>query len=174
MDTDKKVRLALYSRVSSEEQAREGVSIDAQVAALRAYAKAIGGEVFDEYVDGGFSGGGDDRPAFRRMMLNAKQRRFDVIVVCKLDRVFRNLRLLLNYLHELDGLGIKFISTQEGLDTATSLGKSSLHFMGTIGEFERDRIGERVKDARHHILSKGEWPGGSTLYGYRWLKQKRK
>jgi site-specific DNA recombinase len=174
MTVETKPRVALYSRVSSEEQANEGVSIDAQRAALKAYATGMNGEIFDEYVDGGYSGGTDDRPAFKRLIRDAREERLDIIAVCKLDRFFRNLRLLLNYLYELEGLGIKFISVQEGLDTSTPYGKFAVQIMGIIAEFERGRIGERVKDARRHIISRGDWPGGSSLYGYRWRNRERK
>ncbi len=167
-------RVANYSRVSSQEQALEGVSIDAQVAALKANAKIQGWEIVDEYIDGGYSGGTDDRPALKRLLADAKQRRFDIIAVCKLDRFFRNLRLLLNHLHSPEQLGIKFISTQEGLDTSTPYGRFAVQMMGVIAEFERGRIGERVKDSRHYLINEGKWPGGKTLYGYRWLADKRK
>jgi len=115
---NKQQRAAIYARVSSQEQATEGVSIEVQVAALQAYAESQGWEVVDEYVDGGYSGGTDERPALKRLLIDADQRRFDIIAVCKLDRFFRNLRLLLNYLYGLEQLGIKFVATQEGLDTS--------------------------------------------------------
>ena len=99
MNTETKQRAALYSRVSSDEQANEGVSIEAQQAALKAYAKAMNWDVFDTFVDGGYSGGTDNRPAFKRMLRNAGEKRFDIIAVCKLDRLFRNLRLMLDYLY---------------------------------------------------------------------------
>lgn len=171
---NKQQRVAIYARVSSQEQATEGVSLDAQLALLRAHAEARGWEVFDEYVDGGYSGGNDDRPAFKRMLYDARQKRFDIIAVCKLDRFFRNLRLLLNCLYELEQLGITFMSVQEGLDTSSPFGKFAVQIMGVIAEFERGRIGERVKDSRHHILARGDWPGGGTLYGYRWHNKDRK
>ncbi len=132
--------MAVYARVSTQEQAVEGVSIDAQVAALKANAKIQGWEIIDEYIDGGYSGGTDDRPALKRLLADAKQKRLDIIAVCKLDRFFRNLRLLLNHLHGLEQLGIKFISTQEGLDTSTPYGKFAVQMMGVIAEFERGRI----------------------------------
>ena len=163
-----KQRMGIYARVSSQEQAIEGVSIDAQLASLRAYAKSQGWEVVDEYVDGGYSGGTDDRPALKKLLFDANQRRFNVVAVCKLDRFFRNLRLLLNHLHNLEELGIKFVSTQEGLDTSAPYGKFAMQIMGVIAEFERGRIGERVRDARHYLTSHGYWPGGRVLYGYRW------
>jgi len=172
MDTMQKA--ALYARVSSQEQAVEGVSIKAQAAALRAHAKSQGWEVVDEYIDGGYSGGIDERPALKRLLIDAGQRRFSIIAVCKLDRFFRNLRLLLNHLHGLEQLGIKFVSTQEGLDTSTPYGKFAVQIMGVIAEFERGRIGERVKDSRRYLINVGNWPGGRTAYGYRWLPEERK
>ena len=173
MDTNQQ-KVATYARVSSQEQAVEGVSIDAQVAALKANAKIQGWEIVDEYIDGGYSGGTDERPALKRLLADAKQKRFNIIAVCKLDRFFRNLRLLLNHLHSLEQLGIKFISTQEGLDTSTPYGKFAVQMMGVIAEFERGRIGERVRDSRRYLVSKGNWPGGRTLHGYRWLAEERK
>ncbi|MFC1951939.1 recombinase family protein [Chloroflexota bacterium] len=170
---NKQQRVANYARVSSQEQAVEGVSIDAQVAALKANAKIQGWEIVDEYIDGGYSGGTDERPALKRLLADAKQKRFDIIAVCKLDRFFRNLRLLLNHLHGLEQLGIKFVSTQEGMDTSTPYGKFAVQVMGVIAEFERGRIGERVKDSRHYLISEGKWPGGRTLYGYQWLAEER-
>ena len=173
MDTNQQ-KVAIYARVSSQEQAEEGVSLEAQIAALNAYAKSQKWEVVDEYIDGGFSGGTDDRPALKRLLMDAGRKRFTVIAVCKLDRFFRNLRLLLNHLHGLEQQGIKFVATQEGLDTSSPYGKFAIQIMGVIAEFERGRIGERVRDSRRYLISGGNWPGGRTTYGYRWLARERK
>jgi site-specific DNA recombinase len=167
------VKVAIYSRVSSQEQATEGVSIEAQAAALKAYAKSQKWEIFNEYIDAGYSGGTDERPALKRLMIDAGQYRFDIIAVCKLDRYFRNLRLLLNNLHNMEKLGIRFVSIQEGIDTSNHYGSFITQFMGVIAEFERGRIGERVKDSRQFLIGQGIWPGGRTLYGYRWLVDKK-
>lgn len=94
--------------------------------------------------------------------------------MAKLDRFFRNLRIMLNRLHELEGIGVKFVATQEGLDTATTYGKFAVQIMGVIAEFERGRIGERVRDSRRYRISQGCWPSGRTLYGYRWLANGQK
>ena len=79
-----------------------------------------------------------------------------------MDRFFRNLMLLLNHLHGLEQLGVKFVSTQEGLDTSTPYGKFAMQIMGVIAEFERGRIGERVKDNCHYLIN-----GGNTNTGFR-------
>ena len=92
----------------------------------------------------------------------------------KLDRFFRNLRLLLNHLHGLEHVGIKFVATQEMLDTSTPYGKFAMQIMGVIAEFERGRIGERVKDSRQYLIARGDWAGGRTIYAYRWLHEERR
>jgi site-specific DNA recombinase len=173
MDTRQEM-VALYVRVSTAEQATEGVSIDAQLAALRTYAKLQRWQITGEYVDAGYSGGSDERPSLQRLLSDARKGKFNIIAVAKLDRFFRNLRVMLNCLHEMEGLGIKFIATQEGLDTSTPYGKFAVQIMGTISEFERGRIGERVRDGRHYRVSQGRWPSGRTLYGYRWLPREQK
>jgi site-specific DNA recombinase len=113
----------LYARVSTQEQAIEGVSIEAQSAHLNAYAKSQNWEITGEDIDAGYSGGDDNRPGLHHLLIEARAGQFNVIAVSKLDRFFRNLRLLLNYLHEIEQLGIKFVSTQEMLDTSTPYGK---------------------------------------------------
>jgi len=172
MDTKQKV--AIYARVSSQEQAMEGVSIEAQVAALKAYAKSQGWEIADEYVDAGYSGSIEKRPSLQRLLSDARKGKFTVIAVAKLDRFFRNLRLLLNHLYEFEQLDVKFVATQEMLDTSTPYGKFAMQIMGVIAEFERGRIGERVRDSRHYLIAQGRWAGGRTLYGYRWLPREKK
>jgi site-specific DNA recombinase len=166
-------RVALYARVSTEEQTREGVSIDAQLAALRTYAELKGWEIVREYVDAGYSGSTDQRPNFQQLLLGVRKGKFDIVTVAKLDRFFRNLRLLLNYLHELEQLGVNFIATQEGLDTSTPHGKFSVQILGVIAEFERTRIGERIAEGKRYRVSQGKWASGCTLYGYRWLPKEQ-
>jgi predicted site-specific integrase-resolvase len=131
-----KDRVALYVRVSTQEQATEGVSLEAQLAALRTYARLQGWQIAGEYVDAGYSGGSDERPSLQRLLSDARKGKCTIIAVAKLDRFFRNLRIMLNCLHELEGLGIKFVATQESLDTATPYGRFAVQIMGVIAEFE--------------------------------------
>jgi site-specific DNA recombinase len=167
-------RVAIYSRVSTLEQSMEGVSIEAQLATLHSYAKAQGWEVAGEYVDAGYSGGTDNRPNLKRLLMDAGKHQFSIIAVAKLDRFFRNLRLMLDILHSLEQMGIKFVATQEMLDTSTPYGRFAIQIMGVIAEFERGRIGERVRDSRQYRIAQGQWPGGHTLYGYRWLHKEQR
>ncbi|MDD5095429.1 MAG: recombinase family protein [Dehalococcoidia bacterium] len=167
-------RVALYARVSTHEQATEGVSIEAQIDRLDSWAKSKGCIIVDKYIDPGYSGKDDKRPEFQRLMIDAHRGKFDIVAVAMLDRFMRNLRLLLNRLHELEGLGITFESVRESLDTATPNGKFSIQIMGVIAEFERERIGERVSDSRNHLKKMGKWSAGRPKYGYRWNKEASK
>jgi site-specific DNA recombinase len=166
-------KVRLYARVSTQEQAVEGVSIEAQLAHPKAYAVSQNWQITGEDVDGGYSGGSDDRPGLRHLLIGARKGEFNIIAVAKLDRFFRNLRLLLNYLHEFEQLGIKFVSTQEMLDTSTPYGKFAVQIMGVIAEFERGRIGERIRDSRQYRKAQGKWTSGRTPYGYRWLPKEQ-
>jgi site-specific DNA recombinase len=167
-------RVGLYARVSTQEQALEGLSIETQLAHLHAYATSQGWEVTGEDIDPGYSGSDDDRPGLKHLLGDARRHRFDIVAVAKLDRFFRNLRLLLNYLHEFDELGIKFVSTQEMLDTSTHYGKFAVQIMGVIAEFERNRISERIRENRQYRLTLGKWTSGRAPYGYRWLPKEQR
>ena len=169
----KLTKVRLYARVSTQEQV-EGVSIENQLAHLNAYAISQNWQVTGEDVDPGYSGGDDNRPGLRHLLLDARRGEFNVIAVAKLDRFFRNLRLLLNYLHEFEQLGIKFVSTGEMLDTSTPYGKFAVQIMGVIAEFERGRIGERIREGRQFRTSQGKWTSGQTPYGYKWLPKEQR
>ncbi len=132
------MRAAIYARVSTFDQEPEN-----QLVELRRYALARGWDV-KEHVDHGISGAKERRPALDALLADAKRRRFDVLVVWRLDRLGRNLRHLIVLLEELQALGIAFVSLGEGIDATTPAGKLQLHILGAIAEFERGRIQERV------------------------------
>ena len=171
-------RVALYARVSTDEQAERKVSIAAQLDALRSWGTLKGWEIVGDYIDEGYSGTKDVRPDFQRMMLDATQRRFDVICVAKLDRFMRNTRLFHKYIHDLEGVGARFIAIHEGIDTTDEgsggTGRLFLNILAAFAEFESARIGERVRDSRRLLASQGRWACGRTLYGYRWNKEGRR
>jgi DNA invertase Pin-like site-specific DNA recombinase len=97
-----------------------------------------------EYVDRGVSGAKDRRPALDDLVRDGKRRRFDALVVWRLDRLGRNLRHLIFLLDELQATGVAFVSLAEGIDATTPAGRLQLHVLGAIAEFERERIRERV------------------------------
>lgn len=166
------MRAALYTRVSSQEQAQHGVSLNEQKERLEMWAKLEGWEVAGLYSDEGYSGGTDNRPDLQRLMADAKAKNFDVVAVTKIDRLFRNTRLLLNYIHDLESFGITFVAQAEGIDTSKpGMGKIILSMLGSVAEWERGRIGDRVKDFRRHLTNKGQWSSGRTPFGCRFNKQ---
>lgn len=144
------MRAAIYARVSTFDQEPEN-----QLVELRRYASARGWQV-KEHVDHGISGAKERRPALDALLADAKRRRFDVLVVWRLDRLGRNLRHLIVLLEELQALGIAFVSLGEGIDATTPAGKLQMHILGAIAEFERARIVERVKAGLQRARAQGK------------------
>jgi DNA invertase Pin-like site-specific DNA recombinase len=140
----------LYSRVSTLDQEPEN-----QLQELRRYVEARGWPA-TEYVDRGVSGSKDRRPALDQLLVDAKRRRFDVLVVWRLDRLGRSLRHLILLLDELTALGVAFVSLGEGIDTSTPAGRLQLHILGAIAEFERSRIQERVRAGLARARTQGQ------------------
>ena len=150
MNQSKKI-VAIYARVSTDKQA-----VDMQLAELQEYLKKREWGIYQEYIDQGYSGGNTKRPAFGQMMEDARKRKFDVLLVWKLDRLGRSLKDLINTLDELGALGIDFISYENQLDTSTPTGKLVFHVIGAVAEFEKDIIRERVKAGLENAKRKGK------------------
>jgi len=142
------VRAAIYARVSTLDQEPEN-----QLQELRRYIEARGWQAV-EHCDRGVSGSKDRRPALDQLVADARRRRFDTLVVWRLDRLGRNLRHLILFLDELTALGIGFVSLGEGIDTSTPAGRLQLHILAAIAEFERSRIQERVKAGLARVTSR--------------------
>jgi DNA invertase Pin-like site-specific DNA recombinase len=144
------MRAAIYARVSTFDQEPEN-----QLVEIRRYVAARGWTAV-EYVDRGVSGAKDRRPELDHLLIDARRRRFDVLVVWRLDRLGRNLRHLITLLEELQVLGIAFVSLNEGIDATTPAGKLQMHILGAIAEFERARIAERVKAGLQRAKAQGK------------------
>jgi DNA invertase Pin-like site-specific DNA recombinase len=146
------MRVALYSRVSTlnlqdpELQARE----------LREYAHRRGWQISREYVDRGVSGSKDSRPALNELIADVYQRKCDIVLVWKLDRLGRSLRHLVNTLAELEATGVAFVSLQDNLDLSTPSGRLMFNVIGAMAEFERALIQERVKAGQRNARAKGK------------------
>lgn len=135
----KNKRAALYLRCSTAQQ-----NLEIQTNDLRKYAEARGLEIVFEYSDFGISGAKDRRPALDQLMKAVRQRKFDYILVWRLDRLGRNTRHLLTVLDELDSLQIPLISLQEGFDLSTPIGRVVATVLAALSAFEREIIRERV------------------------------
>ncbi len=137
----RQARVALYARCSTAEQ-----SVRLQLDALRDYVRARGFRITEEYIDEGVSGARTRRPELSRLLEDAHRRRFDAVLVWKLDRLGRSLSHLIRVADQLGSLGVDLISLNDpGLDTTGPTGRLIFHVMGAVAEFERDLIRERTK-----------------------------
>ncbi len=175
------MKAAIYTRVSTEDQAREGFSLEVQRNYLLQYVKTFKWEVFcsiggkEVYEDDGYSGYSMDRPAFQKLVFDVRNKKIDLVIVHKQDRLSRNLRELLSFLEELESLGIGFKSATEPFDTTTSAGKLAIQMLGSYAEFERNRLIERVFPGMIMGVKKGHWQGARYApYGYRYNKEAKK
>jgi putative DNA-invertase from lambdoid prophage Rac len=148
------MKTALYARVSTT----AGQTCENQLLELRRYVEARGWSAA-EYVDEGVSGAKERRPALDQLVADAKRRKFDVLVVWRLDRLGRNLRHLILLLEELTALGVSFVSLGEGIDTGTPAGRLQLHLLAAIAQFERERIAERVRAGLSRVRAEGRQLG---------------
>lgn len=145
------MRVVTYQRTSTRDQFVENQARD-----LLAYAAARNWVIQREYVDFGYSGTDKKaRPAFDELMRDARRRRFDCVLVTKLDRWSRNLRSLILSLDELTTLGVAFVSIGEGIDGSTAAGKLQLNILGSFASFESARISERVKSGLNRARANG-------------------
>lgn len=136
-------RAALYVRVSTDEQAAEGYSLEAQKSILEDHCMAEGLEIAGVYEDDGYSGRNANRPAYRRMM--SEMDSWDVLVVLKMDRIHRNSRNFMAMMDELGRNGKEFVSCYEALDTSNALGRFVVDMIQRMAQLESEQIGERTK-----------------------------
>jgi len=165
------MRSALYRRVSLDEQIT-GTSLENQKAKLGVFCG--GDETILDYCDAGYSGKDDRRPDLQRLLTDAKLRRFDRVVCTTLDRLARNLRLLLELDEELRKHSINLVFTDQGVDTSKPMGKFVFQILGIIAEWERETIIERTKSGRYARYQEGKWGPGQPLYGYAYNRETKK
>ena len=134
------MRVALYGRISTVHNQNPAM----QLAELREHAARRGWQVVGEFVDEGFSGSRERRPALDRLWIDCRKRKVDAVLVYRYDRFARSLRQLVNALEEFRSLGIDFISLHEGVDTSTPNGRLVFGIFASIAEFERELIRGRV------------------------------
>jgi DNA invertase Pin-like site-specific DNA recombinase len=142
--------VAIYARVSTRDQ-----NCELQLRELRQYAERRGWLVVGEYVDH-ISGSKDSRPHLNRLMADAHQRRFDAVVVWKIDRFGRSLKHLVTALADLAAYGVAFVSLRDNLDLSTPSGRLMFHVVAAMAEFERELIRERVRAGLANARAKGK------------------
>lgn len=150
------MKAALYARVSTADQ-----NCGMQLRELHAYAARRGWDISGEYVDTGWSGAKASRPQLDRLMNDARRRRFDAVLVYKLDRWGRSLAHLVQSIQELSGLAVRFIAITQNIDTDESnpMARLLLHLMGAFAEFEREMIRDRTLSGVRAARAKGKTLG---------------
>lgn len=161
---------ALYIRVSTQKQADEGFSLDAQKERLAAFCVAQGWQVSPDhiYVDAGISGKSTDRAAFQRMMQAAGAGAVKRIVAMKLDRLARNVKDFLGIVEELRGVGCDLVLIKESFDTSTPQGKFALTMFAAMAELEAATITERVMTGKVQKAQEGGYNGARCPLGYKY------
>jgi site-specific DNA recombinase len=164
-------RCAIYTRKSSEEGLEQNFnSLHAQRQACEAFVKSQAGEgwrlVKAGYDDGGFSGANMERPALKALLAHVKEKRIDVVVVYKVDRLTRSLADFAKIVEVFDTHGVSFVAVTQQFNTTTSMGRLTLNVLLSFAQFEREVTGERIRDKIAASKQKGMWMGGTPPLGY--------
>lgn len=167
----RKRRCAVYTRKSTEEGLEQDFnSLDAQRESCEAYVASQKAEgwvlVPDRYDDGGISGATLERPALKRLLADIEARKVDVIVVYKIDRLTRALMDFAKLVEVFDRNDVSFVSVTQSFNTKDSMGRLTLNVLLSFAQFEREVIGERIRDKFAASRRKGMWMGGWTPLGY--------
>jgi site-specific DNA recombinase len=149
-------KVGIYVRVSTEEQAKEGISIDAQIDRCKAFCKARGWKVFKIYTDAGYSAGSMNRPALNDMVKDVENKKINILLVYKIDRFSRKLKDLISVLEDLKSKEINFTSVTEQIDTTTAMGEAFFQIIGVFAQLERGMVKERVEMAFDKKINSGE------------------
>jgi site-specific DNA recombinase len=177
MSTPKPLRCAIYTRKSTEHNLDLAFnSLDAQREACEAYVKSQAHEGWrllpEHYDDGGLSGASLDRPALQLLLNQVRQGRVDVIVVYKVDRLTRSLADFAKLVEAFDAHEVSFVSVTQSFNTTSSMGRLTLNVLLSFAQFEREVIGERVRDKIAASKRKGIWVGGPIPLGYKSVDKK--
>ena len=166
-----KMRCAIYTRKSTEEGLdMEFNSLDAQRDACESYIASQRSEgwilVPDHYDDGGVSGGTLERPALKRLLADIAMGKIDIIVVYKIDRLCRSLLDFSKLVEVFEAHKVTFISVTQSFNTTSSMGRLTLNILLSFAQFEREVIGERIRDKFAASRKRGIWMGGHPPLGY--------
>jgi site-specific DNA recombinase len=145
-----------YVRVSTEDQAQEGVSLDAHEAKIEAYCLVKDWPLVEIVRDEGFSAKTLQRPGLTRLLTLVDARQVEVIIVYKLDRLTRSVEDLNKLIKLFDRRGVALVSLQESLDATTATGRLMMNLLASVSQWEREVIGERTRDALYYLKSQGQ------------------
>lgn len=164
-------QVALYIRVSTQEQAQEGYSIEAQTDRLTSYCKAKGWPIIGSYTDPEFSGANIERPALQRLFTDIDAGKIDCVLVYKLDRLSRSQK---DTLHIIEDIflehDVAFVSIQENFDTGSPFGRAMIGILSVFAQLEREQIKERTAMGRTERAKSGLWHGGGRRpFGYDYI-----
>lgn len=164
------MNVATYSRVSTQHREQKP---EVQVGELRRYCKARRFKIVHEITDRA-RGGTDDRPGLKQLLSLVRAREIDAVIVVKLDRLFRSLKHLVNTLSEFEALGVKFIATRDQVDLTTPAGRMFVQILGSLAEFERELIRERIMIGLSHARLTGKKLGRPKINDDQAVKKLRK
>lgn len=168
MSMIKKMVVAIYVRVSTLEQYKEGYSINEQIERLKKYCEAKGWVVYKVYIDGGYSGANMDRPGLQEMLRDVEAGAFNAVLVYKLDRLSRSQKDTLEIIEDiLLPATVEFISMTENIDTSTPFGRAMIGILSVFAQLEREQIKERITLGLEGRAKEGKWTGaGNSPIGY--------
>lgn len=163
--------VAIYVRVSTDEQAEQGYSLDSQKERLIAYCVSQGWDDYKLYMDDGYTGTNTNRPALKRMIRHIEENKIKTVIVYKLDRLSRKQKDVLSLLEDVfEKNKVGFRSATEPFDTSTPFGKAMIGVLAVFAQLDRDMIIERLTNGRRQRVSSGKWQGGRVPFGYTWNK----
>lgn len=165
------MKVGIYIRVSTQEQANEGYSIDAQTDRLTSYCKSRDWSIYNTYVDGGFSGSNTNRPALQQLMNDIENKKINCVLVYKLDRLSRSQKDTLYLIEDVFLKNkIDFVSLNENFDTSSPFGRAMIGILSVFAQLEREQIKERSLMGRIERAKNGLWHGGGyDPFGYDYI-----
>lgn len=166
------MRTALYIRVSTDEQAKEGFSIPAQKERLTQYVQSQNWDIFDHYIEEGVSAKDTNRPELQRMMRDIRNKKVDIVLVYRLDRLTRSVLDLYKLLQEFEKYEVKFKSATEVYDTTSAIGRLFLTLVAALAQWERENLAERVRFGMEQMVRQERRPGGPPPFGFELVDQK--
>jgi len=156
-----------YTRVSTEDQSNNGVSLAAQEERIRQYCALYEIEIVETVTDAGLSAKSLKRPGMQRILEMIRRREVEAVVVAKLDRLTRSVRDLADLVDLTAKRGVSLVSVAEHLDTGSAAGRMVVNMLGVVSQWEREAIGERTATALRYLRSKGEQYNREAPYGFR-------